>query len=77
MSADPRPPHARAVVDREACFGFAFCAAALPAVFMLDAEGKSVALDVEVDPDLLLQAADACPRSAITLVGRVDSDDRH
>jgi hypothetical protein len=42
----------------------------LPAVFSLDEEGKSVALDVDADPDLLAQAADACPRAAITLVPR-------
>ena len=65
---DPATPRLRAIVDRAECFGFGFCADAVPAVFSLDAEGKSVALDVDVDPDLLVQAADTCPRSAITLV---------
>ena len=65
----------RALVDREACFGFAFCADALPAVFVLDAEGISVAGDVDADPDLLAAAADACPRSAITLVRRPAPDE--
>ena len=68
MSDHKAPARWRAVVDREECFGFAFCAAAVPAVFSLDAEGKSVALDVEVDPEVLHDAADACPRSAISVV---------
>ncbi|MBI3746229.1 MAG: ferredoxin [Chloroflexi bacterium] len=58
----------RAIVDRAECFGFGYCAEALPAVFHLDAEGKSVATDVEVDRALLLRAADDCPRAAISLL---------
>lgn len=58
----------RAVVDRGECFSFGFCVEALPAVFALDATGISVAGDVDADPALLAQAADACPRAAITLV---------
>jgi ferredoxin len=61
-----------AIVDREECFGFAFCVDTLPAVFSLDGEGKSVALDVEAEADLLGEAANACPRSAISLVARID-----
>ncbi len=67
---EPARERWRAIVDRDACFGFAFCAAALPGVFSLDAEGKSVARDIEVDHGLLLEAADACPRSAISVVRR-------
>jgi ferredoxin len=58
----------RAVVDREACFGFAFCVDAVPAVFSLDAVGRSVAADVDVDAALLAQAVEGCPRSAISLI---------
>lgn len=60
----------RAMVDREQCFGFGFCAGVLPDVFHLDASGHAVALDVDADPALLARAADDCPRSAITLVPR-------
>lgn len=31
------------------------------------AERRSVAVDTDVDPALLIAAADTCPRSAITL----------
>ena len=72
MSAERPVERLRAVVDREECFGFGFCVETLPAVFSLDGEGKSVALDVEADGDLLAQAADACPRSAISVVARID-----
>ena len=65
----------RALVDRDECFGFAFCADALPAVFVLDADGISVAGDVDADPDLLAAAVDGCPRSAITLVRRRAPDE--
>ena len=72
MSPERPAEHLRAVVDRQECFGFGFCVETLPAVFSLDAEGRSVAVDVDADPALLEQAADACPRSAITLVRRSD-----
>jgi ferredoxin len=72
MSAEDPGRPLRAVVDRDECFGFAYCVETLPAVFSLDAEGKSVALDVDADHGLLAQAADACPRGAITLRPRPD-----
>lgn len=72
MSAEDPGRPLRAVVDRDECFGFGFCVETLPAVFSLDEEGKSVALDVDADQGLLAQAADACPRAAITLVARRD-----
>jgi ferredoxin len=58
----------RAVVDRDECFGFANCVATAPLVFHLDAEGLSVAADVEADPALLEAAVDGCPRGAISLI---------
>ena len=58
----------RAIVDRGECFSFGYCVEALPGVFSLDATGISVAADVDADPGLLAQAADACPRAAISLV---------
>lgn len=74
MSADHPAVRLRAVVDRGECFGFGFCAETLPAVFSLDQEGRSVALDVDADPILLAQAADACPRAAITLMSRREAE---
>jgi ferredoxin len=58
----------RAVVDRDECFGFGNCVATAPAVFQLDAEGTSVAADIEADPALLDAAVDGCPRGAISLI---------
>ena len=72
-SAERPAEHLRAIVDREECFGFGFCVETLPAVFSLDGEGKSVALDMDADGVLLAQAADACPRAAISLVRWVDN----
>jgi ferredoxin len=69
MTGDAPAERVRAVVDRDECFGFGFCAGLLPDVFHLDEEGRSVVMDVEADPALLAQAADNCPRSAITVVG--------
>ena len=70
MSADRPAERLMAIVDREECFGFGFCVETLPAIFSLDAGGKSVALDVDADQVQLAQAVDACPRAAITLVPR-------
>ena len=72
MSAARPVERLRAVVDREECFGFGFCVETLPAVFSLDHEGKSVVRDADADRVLLAAAADACPRSAITLVARTE-----
>jgi ferredoxin len=72
MSLERPNARLRAIVDRAECFGFGFCVEILPVVFSLDEEGRSVALDVEADQVLLAQAADACPRAAITLVPRSD-----
>lgn len=58
----------RAVVDRDDCFGFAYCVGILPSVFSIDREGRSVARDVKADPQRLNEAVENCPRSAITLI---------
>ena len=58
----------RAVIDRDECFGFAVCVATVPQVFHLDADGISVAADVDADPALLDAAVDGCPRGAISLI---------
>jgi ferredoxin len=55
-------------VDRDLCIGAANCVAIAPAVFQLDADNKAVVVaeDGAMD-DMLLQAAESCPTSAITL----------
>ena len=58
----------RAVVDRDACFGFGFCADLLPDVFVIDETGHAVARDVDASAALLEQAVGDCPRSAIALI---------
>jgi ferredoxin len=55
------------VVDRDECMGFGYCAETLPAVFRLDAEGKSVVAAVLADREALEKAVDGCPRGAISL----------
>ena len=60
-------------MDRDECFGFGFCADTLPGVFVIDERGHAVARDVDADPALLEQAADDCPRSAITLTRVADA----
>ena len=70
MTGKASPPTLRAVVDREECFGFANCVATLPSVFTLDDEGFSHARDVNVDPALLEEAVEGCPRNAISLEWR-------
>ncbi len=57
------------VVDPDECFGFGFCAALLPDVFVLDAAGRAVVQEgVVADVALLRQAAEDCPRGAISIV---------
>jgi ferredoxin len=58
----------RAVVDRDVCFGFGFCADAMPDVFVLDGSGHATVVDVDGDPELLERVVDDCPRSAISLI---------
>lgn len=65
----------RAVVDRDECFGFAICVATAPRVFHLDADGISVAADIDADPALLDAAVDGCPRSAISLIRIAAAED--
>lgn len=58
----------RVTVDRDNCNGHARCAAFAPAVFVLDAEDKSVVQFAEVPPDLeaaVRKAALACPELAV------------
>ena len=60
----------RPAIDREECMGFGFCVEAMPDVFRIDDEGKSVVLDGDASADDLEAVADDCPRGAISLEPR-------
>ena len=53
---------------RAECCGNGVCAELAPGVFALDSKNKAVVLDpAAVDPDVLLEAAEACPCAAIVV----------
>ncbi len=55
-------------IDHDICTGFADCVDVAPTVFALNDDGLAVVLDPDaVEPDLLKDAADSCPVSAILL----------
>ena len=59
-------------IRRGACCGNAECVEIAPAVFALDSKGKAVVLDPEAASlEVLLDAAESCPCSAIV----VEDDD--
>ncbi|SBT43758.1 ferredoxin [Micromonospora auratinigra] len=54
-------------VDREACIGTGVCAGAAPRQIEIR-DGKAAALAPQTDPDdAVIDAADMCPMSAITV----------
>jgi ferredoxin len=56
-------------VDHDICAGFGECVNLLPDVFALNDEGLAVVLDADaVELDMLKEAADVCPVSAILLL---------
>ena len=60
----------KALVDRNACIGCETCVGVCPEVFSMDDEGISVAIDEEIDTDILElaeEAMDDCPVGAITM----------
>ena len=60
----------KALVDRDACIGCEMCVGICPEVFSMDDEGISVAIDEEIDTDILElaeEAMDDCPVGAITM----------
>ena len=60
----------KALVDRDACIGCETCVGICPEVFSMDDEGISVAIDEEIDTDILElaeEAMDDCPVGAITM----------
>ena len=55
-------------VRRRDCCGNAQCVEIAPAVFQLDSKNKSVVIAAEAaTPELLIEAATACPCQAIVL----------
>jgi ferredoxin len=60
------PMHVR--ILRSECCGNGACAEVAPGVFALDSKNKATVLDpAAVDPATLIEAAEACPCSAIVL----------
>lgn len=58
----------RAVVDRDECFGFAYCVETAPLLFALDGDGISMPREVDGELALLVAAVEGCPRSAISIL---------
>jgi ferredoxin len=57
-------------VDRNLCIGSADCVDTAPDVFQLDEEDKAVVIDPDGAPvDDVVEAAQNCPVSAITVTG--------
>lgn len=55
-------------VDHELCAGFGDCVKVAPDVFELNDDGLSVVLDPDaVETNVLMEAAETCPVSAILL----------
>ena len=55
-------------VDHEICAGFADCVGAAPDVFDLNDDSLAIILDPDaVEADVLVEAAEVCPVSAILL----------
>jgi ferredoxin len=67
--AEPRNERSMIVrILRNECCGNGTCAELVPAVFMLDSKNKAVVIDAEAaDRAKLLEAAEACPCSAIVV----------
>ena len=60
-------PRFRAAVDRDRCVGIAMCVLAAPGAFAVNDEGQSEFQPGSWDRRDLIEAADSCPSSAITV----------
>jgi ferredoxin len=58
----------RIVIDGSLCSGFGDCAALAPNVFELDKQGKAVLRMGTSEDAAVLDAVDACPMGAITVI---------
>jgi len=57
------------IINRETCIGAAPCYAIAPKVFHIDNENKAIVVDERgADEKTILEAAQACPVSAITII---------
>jgi len=57
-------------VDRSLCIGSGDCVDTAPGVFKLDDEDKAVVIDPDGEPvDIVLEAAQNCPVTAIFVTG--------
>jgi ferredoxin len=57
------------LINRAECCGHAECVEIAPDVFAIDSRRKSTVIDAEASPEeLVLEAAEACPCQAITVV---------
>ncbi len=60
----------KARVDKDTCIGCTLCTAVCPSIFSMEDDGKSVAKDVELDNETLIDAREAesqCPVEAISV----------
>ncbi|NMB08784.1 MAG: ferredoxin [Tissierellia bacterium] len=60
----------KAVVDKDLCIGCELCTSICPEVFSMDDDGLAVAIDEELDENLIESAKEAeesCPTEAITV----------
>ena len=58
----------RIVIDQSLCSGFGACAELAPEIFELGPGGLASARIGESSDPIVLEAADACPMAAITIV---------
>jgi ferredoxin len=69
-------PNLRIVVDRRKCAGEAICVGIAPEVFDLDDEQIAIVINPEgADHDTIMEAAQACPQDAISVID-VDTGER-
>lgn len=60
----------KAVVDKDLCIGCGLCPSICPEVFSMDDDGLAVAIDEELDENIVdsaKEAEDSCPVDAITV----------
>jgi ferredoxin len=58
----------RIVIDRSLCSGFGACAELAPEIFELEPGGVASARVGDSSDPIVLEAANACPMAAITIV---------
>ena len=57
------------IVDADACIACGLCVELAPKIFESDEQIKSKVLEsAEIDPEILMKAAQSCPTGAITVI---------